>query len=68
MRADARVAWLAVQFSCTAGTRTMLAAPFCTTVTRTMLAGECPLFSAWRRSEDGAPATHIRYAVKVQFC
>ena len=23
-----------------------------------MLAGECPLFSAWGRFEDGAPATH----------
>ena len=29
---------------------------------RTMLAGECPLFSAWGRFEDGAPATHVRYA------
>ena len=28
--------------------------------TRTMLAGECPLFSAWGRFEDGAPATHVR--------
>jgi len=25
-----------------------------------MLAGECPLFSAWGRFEDGAPATHVR--------
>ena len=31
------------------------------------LAGECPLFSAWGRFEDGAPATHVRYAVNVQF-
>ena len=23
-----------------------------------MLAGECPLFSAWGRFEDGAPAPH----------
>ena len=51
--------------------RTMLAAQFRTTGTRTMLAGECPLFSApineWaRRFEDGAPATHRRYAVEVQ--
>ena len=29
---------------------------------RTMLAGECPLFSAWGRFEDGAPATHVRCA------
>ena len=36
-------------------------------VLRTMLAGECPLFSAWGRFEDGAPAPHVRYAVKVQF-
>ena len=49
------------------GTRMMLAAPFSTTGTRSMLAGECPLFSAWGRFEDGAPATHVRYAVKVQF-
>ena len=28
---------------------------------------ECPLFSAWGRFEDGAPAPHVRYAVKVQF-
>ena len=27
-----------------------------------MLAGECPLFSAWGRFEDGAPATHVRCA------
>ena len=27
-----------------------------------MLAGECPLFSAWGRFEDGAPAPHVRYA------
>ena len=33
---------------------------FRTTGTRTMLAGECPLFSAWGRFEDGAPATHVR--------
>jgi len=25
-----------------------------------MLAGECPLFSAWGRFEDGAPAAHYR--------
>ncbi len=25
-----------------------------------MLAGECPLFSAWGRFEDGAPAMHSR--------
>ena len=31
--------------------------------TQTMLAGECPLFSAWGRFEDGAPATHRYYAV-----
>ena len=30
------------------------------------LAGECPLFSAWGRFEDGAPAPHRRYAVEVQ--
>ena len=30
-----------------------------------MLAGECPLCGAGRL-EDGAPATHVRYAVKVQ--
>ena len=42
--------------------RTMLAALFRTTGTRTMLAGECPLFSAWGRFEDGAPASHRRYA------
>ena len=42
--------------------RTMLAAQFRTTGTRTMLAGECPLFSAWGRFEDGAPASHRRYA------
>ena len=29
---------------------------------RTPLAGECPLFSAWGRFEDGAPAPHVRYA------
>ncbi len=45
----------------------MLAVQFRTTGTRTMLAGECPLFSAWGRFEDGAPAPHRRYAVKVQF-
>ena len=53
---------LAVQFR-TTGTRTMLAVQFRTTGTRTMLAGECPLFSAWGRFEDGAPAPHRRYAV-----
>ena len=57
---------LAVQFR-TTGTRTMLAVQFRTAGTRTMLAGECPLFSAWGRFEDGAPATHRRYAVQVQF-
>lgn len=62
MRVDARVAGLL------AGSRTMLVIPLRTAGSRTMLAGECPLFSAWRRFEDGAPATHIRYAVKVQFC
>ena len=41
------------------------------TAHRFPLAGECPLFSApineWaRRFEDGAPATHRRYAVEVQ--
>ena len=46
--------------------RTMLAAQFRTTGTRTMLAGECPLFSAWGRFEDGAPAPRRRYAVEVQ--
>ena len=46
--------------------RTMLAAQFRTTGLRTILAGECPLFSARERFEDGAPATHVRYAVKVQ--
>ena len=30
--------------------------------TRTMLAGECLLCGAWGRFEDGAPATHFRYA------
>ena len=44
----------------------MLAALFRTTGTRTMLAGECPLCGA-ERLEDGAPAPHRRYAVKVQF-
>ena len=49
----------------------MLAAQFRTTGTRTMLAGECPLcgapISKWAsRLEDGAPATHVRYAVEVQ--
>ena len=44
----------------------MLAAQFRTTGLRTILAGECPLFSARGRFEDGAPATHVRYAVKVQ--
>ena len=50
----------------TAGLRTMLAVQFRTTGTRTMLAGECPLCGA-ERLEDGAPAPHRRYAVKVQF-
>ena len=27
---------------------------------RFTLAGECPLFSAWGRFEDGAPAAHYR--------
>ena len=27
---------------------------------RTTLAGECPLFSAWGRFEDGAPASRDR--------
>ena len=27
-----------------------------------MLAGECPLFSAWGRFEDGAPAPHEHLA------
>ena len=40
----------------------MLAVPFCIAGLRTMLAGECPLFSAWGRFEDGAPASHRRYA------
>ena len=44
----------------------MLAVQFRTTGTRTMLAGECPLCGA-ERLEDGAPATHVRYAVNVQF-
>ena len=44
---------------------------FRTTGTRTMLAGECSLcgapISKWAsRLEDGAPATHVRYAVEVQ--
>ena len=26
-----------------------------------MLAGECPLFSAWGRFEDGAPAPHEHF-------
>ena len=51
---------------CTAGLRTMLAVQFRTTGTRTMLAGECPLFSAWGRFEDGAPAPHVRYTVPLQ--
>ena len=50
---------LAVPF-CIAGLRTMLAVPFCIAGLRTMLAGECPLFSAWGRFEDGAPAPHVR--------
>ena len=41
--------------------RTMLAVQFHTTGTRTMLAGECPLCGA-ERLEDGAPASHRRYA------
>ena len=44
----------------------MLAAQFRTVGSRTMLAGECPLFSAWGRFEDGAPATHRRYAANIQ--
>ena len=45
----------------------MLAVQFRTTGTRTMLAGECPLIGApiseWAsRLEDGAPASHRRYA------
>ena len=32
------------------------------TAHRFPLAGECPLFSAWGRFEDGAPAPHRRYA------
>ena len=39
---------------------------FRTVGSRTMPAGECPLFSAWGRFEDGAPATHRRYAVAVE--
>ena len=39
----------------------MLAASFGTAGTRTMLAGECPLFSAWGRFEDGAPASRDRF-------
>ena len=39
---------------------------FCIAGLRTMLAGECPLFSAWGRFEDGAPAPRRRYAVEVQ--
>ena len=46
---------------CTAGLRTTLAVQFRTTGTRTMLAGECPLCGA-ERLEDGAPASHRRYA------
>ena len=30
---------------------------------RFMLAGECPLFGAWGRLEDGAPASRVRYAL-----
>ena len=56
MLADARAAGLL------SGTQRMLAVRFRTTGTRTMLAGECPLFSAWGRFEDGAPASHRRYA------
>ena len=41
----------------------MLAVPFCIAGLRTMLAGECPLFSAWGRFEDGAPASRVRYAL-----
>ena len=44
----------------------MLAVPFCIAGLRTMLAGECHLCGA-ERLEDGAPAAHVRYAVKVQF-
>lgn len=61
MRADARVAGLL------AGSRTMLVIPLRTAGSRTMLAGECPLFSAWRRFEDGAPATHIRLPSRFSF-
>ena len=34
---------------------------------RTLLAGECPLFSAWGRFEDGAPASRVRYALEVAY-
>ena len=34
---------------------------------RTPLAGECPLFSAWGRFEDGAPASRVRYALWVAY-
>ena len=34
---------------------------------RTTLAGECPLFSAWGRFEDGAPASRVRYALWVAY-
>ena len=40
--------------------RAMHVMQFRTVGSRTMLAGECPLFSAWGRFEDGAPAPHVR--------
>lgn len=43
----------------------MLAAQIRTAGSRTMLAGECPLCGA-ERLEDGAPATHRRYAANIQ--
>ena len=51
--------------------RAMHVMQFRTVGSRTMLAGECPLcgapISEWAsRLEDGAPATHVRYAVEVQ--
>ena len=52
-----------VRLSLQTAHRFPLAAQFRTTGTQTMLAGECPLFSAWGRFEDGAPATHRCYAV-----
>jgi len=62
--ADARAAGLL------SGTRTMLAGPdsvclFLQTAHRFPLAGECPLFSAWGRFEDGAPAPRDRLRRKV---